>query len=135
MRLIDKLFGRRPATRSAVPAARRDGDVAVPEAAPAAAPAPAPQVAEPVEPADVVAEAQVARPAPHVEPPTQAAPPEPMEPEPAEPEPTAAAPTAPAVIDLRPAELRAWARENGIAVSDHGKIPRRVLDAYAAQRS
>lgn len=30
------------------------------------------------------------------------------------------------------AQIRAWARENGLAVSERGRIPARVLDAYAA---
>lgn len=31
-----------------------------------------------------------------------------------------------------PAELRAWARKNGYDVSDHGRVPRAVRQAYAA---
>jgi len=31
-----------------------------------------------------------------------------------------------------PAELRAWAREHGYDVSDHGRVPRAVREAYAA---
>lgn len=30
------------------------------------------------------------------------------------------------------AQIRAWARDNGLAVSDRGRLPARVLDAYAA---
>ncbi len=30
------------------------------------------------------------------------------------------------------AQIRAWARENGLAVSERGRLPARVLDAYAA---
>jgi len=35
-------------------------------------------------------------------------------------------------IDLRPAEVRAWGRARGIDVSDRGRLPQAVLDAYAA---
>lgn len=32
----------------------------------------------------------------------------------------------------RTADVRAWARENGITIADRGRLPRDVLDAYAA---
>jgi len=34
-----------------------------------------------------------------------------------------------------PGEVRAWARENGHAVSDKGRVPRRLVEAYDAARN
>jgi hypothetical protein len=36
------------------------------------------------------------------------------------------------VTTPRTADVRAWARENGITIADRGRLPRDVLDAYAA---
>ena len=30
-------------------------------------------------------------------------------------------------------EIRVWARANGFEVSDHGRVPKKVLDAYEAR--
>jgi hypothetical protein len=35
----------------------------------------------------------------------------------------------------RAAEIRRWARERGIKVSDHGRIPAKVVELYAAAHS
>ena len=37
----------------------------------------------------------------------------------------------PPVPSGRPAEIRAWARDQGLAIPDRGRIPAEILDAYA----
>jgi hypothetical protein len=44
---------------------------------------------------------------------------------------TAADPSAPSG---GPAEIRAWARDQGLAIPDRGRIPARIRDAYAQAR-
>lgn len=35
----------------------------------------------------------------------------------------------------RPADVRAWAAENGVEVSDRGRVPQEVVDRYVAATS
>ena len=51
--------------------------------------------------------------------------------QPAVPRPTAVA----AEVRGTPAEVRRWARDNGWVVGDRGRLPARLLDAYAPART